>query len=90
MRNDLMAMFDRCGNIKYARHVFDRTSERSLISWNTILAAYAQNGYGDLALKLLFQRTMASVKPNLVSNFHSKCYSSMCLYNISTMGQGDP
>lgn len=75
---------------RVCRHVFDRTSERSMISWNTILVAYAQNGYGDLSLKLLCQMPMPSIKPNSVSNFHSKCYSSMCLYSISVMGQGDP
>ena len=90
MGNSLMALFARCGNIEYARHVFHRKYERIMISWNTILVAYAQNGYGDISLKLVFQILMASIKPNPVSNFHSKCYSSMCLYSISTMEQGDP
>ncbi|KAF8401112.1 hypothetical protein HHK36_014416 [Tetracentron sinense] len=34
-------MYSKCGSLSYARHLFDQTPDRDLITWNSILAAYA-------------------------------------------------
>ena len=36
-------MYSKCGSLNYARRVFDKMPERDLVSWNSILAAYAQS-----------------------------------------------
>ncbi|KAJ0247346.1 F-box domain-containing protein [Hirschfeldia incana] len=41
--NNLITMYSKCGSRTYARRVFDKMPERDLVSWNSILAAYAQS-----------------------------------------------
>ncbi|XP_024539377.1 pentatricopeptide repeat-containing protein At4g02750-like [Selaginella moellendorffii] len=36
-------MYGKCGSVEEARAVFDRISDRNLVSWNILLAAYARN-----------------------------------------------
>ncbi|XP_077228940.1 pentatricopeptide repeat-containing protein At5g16860-like [Tasmannia lanceolata] len=45
--NALVAMYARCGAIEDARQVFDEITERRIddvVSWNSMVAAYAQSG----------------------------------------------
>lgn len=37
-------MYAKCRSLTYARHLFDKSPERDLVTWNAILAAYAQSG----------------------------------------------
>eukprot|EP01018_Ginkgo_biloba_P038127 Gb_19299 [translate_table: standard] len=60
----LVDMYAKCGNIENARHVFDKMSERDVVSWNTIIAGYAQSGHCDDALRLFHQMELEGVKPD--------------------------
>ncbi|CAM8949582.1 unnamed protein product [Rhodiola kirilowii] len=40
--NNLISMYSKCGSLVYARYLFDKMPYRDLITWNAILAAYAQ------------------------------------------------
>ncbi|XP_024539379.1 pentatricopeptide repeat-containing protein At4g02750-like [Selaginella moellendorffii] len=42
--NLVIEMYGKCGSVEEARAVFDRISDRNLVSWNILLAAYARNG----------------------------------------------
>lgn len=48
----LLDMYAKCGNLCHAKRIFDRMSERNLISWNSIINAYILNGSFELALAL--------------------------------------
>ncbi|XP_008797358.2 putative pentatricopeptide repeat-containing protein At3g11460, mitochondrial [Phoenix dactylifera] len=52
LMNALIAMYGKCGSIKVARFLFNRMPVRSLVSWNTMIAAYEQSGDGMQAVKL--------------------------------------
>lgn len=38
-------MYNKCGSLHSARKLFDISPERDLVTWNAILAAYADNGH---------------------------------------------
>lgn len=46
-------MYAKCGQIDEAYKMFDRMPDRDLVSWNTIVAGFAQNGFAELALDLV-------------------------------------
>jgi pentatricopeptide repeat protein len=60
----LVDMYARCGRVDSARDVFDKLYQRDVVSWTAMIAAYAQNGQEEEALKLFQEMQMAGVKPN--------------------------
>ncbi|OVA14516.1 Pentatricopeptide repeat [Macleaya cordata] len=40
-------MYSKCGSLSYARHLFDQSSDRDLVTWNSILAGYALSAESD-------------------------------------------
>eukprot|EP01018_Ginkgo_biloba_P022537 Gb_14902 [translate_table: standard] len=62
---NLIDTYLKCGSITHAREVFDKMSERNTVSWNVMIAGYAQHGYVGEALKLFCQMQRESMKPDL-------------------------
>ncbi|XP_024516763.1 pentatricopeptide repeat-containing protein At3g63370, chloroplastic-like [Selaginella moellendorffii] len=52
IENSLIALYGKCGNIQYARWVFDTMEKRDVVSWNSIIGAYAQLGHLKQAVEL--------------------------------------
>ncbi|XP_041992437.1 pentatricopeptide repeat-containing protein At5g04780, mitochondrial-like isoform X2 [Salvia splendens] len=50
--NMLINFYSKCGAVDHARKVFDEMRLRSVVSWNTMIGAYTQNGNGVAALSL--------------------------------------
>ena len=48
----LIDMYAKCGNISEAWQLFDLTSEKNTVTWNTRIFGYGLHGYGHEALKL--------------------------------------
>lgn len=46
----LIDMYGECGQFKSAEVIFDRMADKNLVSWNSIIAAYVQNGKNYSAL----------------------------------------
>eukprot|EP01018_Ginkgo_biloba_P030321 Gb_23084 [translate_table: standard] len=67
LENALLDMYAKCGNIECARQVFERMIQRDVVSWNSIIAGYVQNGPANEALKLFNQMPSKSVKPDSVT-----------------------
>eukprot|EP01018_Ginkgo_biloba_P023512 Gb_17382 [translate_table: standard] len=65
--NALVAMYAKCGSIEMARQVFDKMSQRNVVSWNAMIGGYTQNGHGEESLNVFRQMQIAGVKPNLVT-----------------------
>eukprot|EP01018_Ginkgo_biloba_P001467 Gb_24928 [translate_table: standard] len=62
--NALVDMYAKCERIELARDIFDKMSQRNVVSWTSIIAGYAQNSHAEEALKLFRQMQLAGVKPN--------------------------
>ncbi|KAF5782411.1 putative tetratricopeptide-like helical domain superfamily, DYW domain-containing protein [Helianthus annuus] len=48
--NTLVDIYAKCGKMNYAESLFERIDCKDNISWTTIIAGYAQNGYHSRAL----------------------------------------
>ncbi|KAJ7283058.1 hypothetical protein O6H91_Y350600 [Diphasiastrum complanatum] len=65
--NALANMYAKCGSLEDARRVFDGVSEKDIISWTTLIAAYAQQGQCKEALALLEQMQKNGINPNKIT-----------------------
>ncbi|KAI5056082.1 hypothetical protein GOP47_0029603 [Adiantum capillus-veneris] len=50
--NALVDMYVKCNSLLEARDVFDNLSVQDVISWTTLIAGFAENGYGEAAISL--------------------------------------
>ncbi|XP_057841967.2 pentatricopeptide repeat-containing protein At2g22070 [Cryptomeria japonica] len=57
----LVHMYAKCGIIHKARELFDKMSQKNVVSWTTMIAGYAQNGVLDEALKLFEEMPQRNV-----------------------------
>uniref|UniRef100_A0A2P2Q3W4 Pentatricopeptide repeat-containing protein At5g13270ic-like n=1 Tax=Rhizophora mucronata TaxID=61149 RepID=A0A2P2Q3W4_RHIMU len=64
LENSVLRMYCECGSLAEARTVFDEMSERSVISWGTIISAYAQMGPLDKAFCFFSNMLGLATKPN--------------------------
>ncbi|MCL7037883.1 hypothetical protein MKW94_014201 [Papaver nudicaule] len=65
--NSIIEMYGKCESTDKARRVFEKTIQRDLTLWNTLIAAYAESGLSGEALKLFYQMQLEGVPPNVVS-----------------------
>ncbi|KAH9288085.1 hypothetical protein KI387_032202, partial [Taxus chinensis] len=60
----LADMYAKCGSIEKAHELFNKMRQRNLISWNTMIAGYAQNRFVEKTLQTFNQMQLAGVKPD--------------------------
>ncbi|XP_059067251.1 pentatricopeptide repeat-containing protein At2g03880, mitochondrial-like [Cryptomeria japonica] len=58
----LMDMYAKCGSIDKACELFDKMPQKDVISWNTMIAGYTQNGFVEKALETFKQMQLAGIK----------------------------
>ncbi|KAK2969239.1 hypothetical protein RJ640_003473 [Escallonia rubra] len=59
--NHLLNVYAKCGNLNFARQIFNDMSERNLVTWSAMISGYDQGGKPLLAVELLSQM---QVEPN--------------------------
>ncbi|KAK1263443.1 Pentatricopeptide repeat-containing protein [Acorus gramineus] len=47
VNNALISMYGKCGLVDEATRVFHTMLERNLVSWNTLICAFSENGYSE-------------------------------------------
>lgn len=70
VNNALISMYSKCGNLKDAHKLFNRMPERNTVSFNSMIAGYAQHGLGTEALAL-FREMLESEKSSTSITFIS-------------------
>eukprot|EP00250_Pteridium_aquilinum_P002286 c12483_g1_i1 orf=27-2213(+) len=63
----LLNMYGRCGSLGDAREIFDSMTEKDVISWNAMIAAYVHNGIFDKASELFQKMQKESMQPTKVT-----------------------
>ena len=62
--NALVTMFSKCGEILESELAFGRISHPDIVSWNTIIAAFAQHGLYGKAVSYFDKMVTVAVKPD--------------------------
>ncbi|KAJ9566318.1 hypothetical protein OSB04_002284 [Centaurea solstitialis] len=67
VNNALIDMYAKCGDLERARGVFARMQRRNVITWSSMIGAYAVHGDAVKALELFRQMKTQKIKPNGVT-----------------------
>ncbi|EFJ33776.1 hypothetical protein SELMODRAFT_83698 [Selaginella moellendorffii] len=64
VKNAIIGMYKRCGSIENARRVFVRIENKDTVSWNSIIAAYADLGDCKEAIELFELMSLEGFEPS--------------------------
>ncbi|KAK9293075.1 hypothetical protein L1049_021059 [Liquidambar formosana] len=67
MGSALVDMYSKCGSVECARQVFDGMNERNIVSWNSLITCYEQNGPADKALEIFMTMMNCGLEPDEVT-----------------------
>ncbi|KAF9626162.1 hypothetical protein IFM89_031289 [Coptis chinensis] len=63
--NALLDTYSRCGNVDMARSVFNwMMNDKNVISWTSMIAAYAMHGLGEEAVQLFYEMELLGICPD--------------------------
>ncbi|EOA29889.1 hypothetical protein CARUB_v10012985mg [Capsella rubella] len=65
--NSLMVMYSRCGSVHESFGVFHSMRERDVVSWNTMISAFVQNGLDDEGLMLVYEMQKQGIKIDYIT-----------------------
>ncbi|XP_020536211.1 pentatricopeptide repeat-containing protein At4g14170 isoform X2 [Jatropha curcas] len=65
--NAIVDVYVKCAILGYAHRVFDRMSERDVVSWSSLILGYGLSGNVSVALELFDQMHLRGVRPNDVT-----------------------
>ncbi|KAL8153896.1 hypothetical protein V2J09_011656 [Rumex salicifolius] len=65
--NALINMYGNCGEVEDANLMFTELEEKNVISWSSLIGAYAKHGYGHEAVSLLRKMECQGLKPNEIT-----------------------
>jgi pentatricopeptide repeat protein len=63
----LMDMYIKCGALAKAHEVFDELSVQNVVTWNTLIAGYAQLGHVKMTFELFNRMLLSCIVPNDVT-----------------------
>ncbi|XP_022132706.1 pentatricopeptide repeat-containing protein At2g13600-like [Momordica charantia] len=65
--NALIDMYSKSGDMKSARTLFNLMPEKDVVSWNSLITGFAQNGLGKEALIAFRRMIEVGIRPNKVT-----------------------
>ncbi|XP_057784908.1 pentatricopeptide repeat-containing protein At1g03540 [Salvia miltiorrhiza] len=63
----LIDLYAKCGRVDFAYRVFLKMDVKNLITWNSMIGGFAQNGRGGEAVRIFDQMIEEGVKPDCIS-----------------------
>ncbi|XP_047339027.1 pentatricopeptide repeat-containing protein At5g55740, chloroplastic [Impatiens glandulifera] len=81
LASSLVDMYGKCCVLHDARKVFDFMPERNVVSWNSMITSYVQNGMNEEALKLFYEMRMEGIHISSITivSFLSACANLIAL-----------
>ncbi|XP_072974594.1 putative pentatricopeptide repeat-containing protein At3g01580 [Typha angustifolia] len=67
VNNSLIDMYCKCGCLDLAKKVFDLMTERDVVTYNIIIAAFGMHGYGDQAIMFFDHMKEQRIEPDKVT-----------------------
>ncbi|KVI05144.1 Pentatricopeptide repeat-containing protein [Cynara cardunculus var. scolymus] len=67
VKNSIVTMYSKCGRIGEACKTFDSILAKNLISWNAMMAGYAQSGQGNQVIDTFEQMIRSGIMPDNIS-----------------------
>ncbi|KAK9287599.1 hypothetical protein L1049_016034 [Liquidambar formosana] len=67
VNNALIDMYAKCGSSERARRVFDKMPRKNVISWTSMISAFAMHGDANNALRFFHQMKADNIEPNGVT-----------------------
>nr|XP_010922766.3 putative pentatricopeptide repeat-containing protein At3g11460, mitochondrial [Elaeis guineensis] len=64
LKNALINLHARCGDLGRAQDIFDMMQERSIVSWTAMIAGYGMHGHGAAALQLFERMRADGIRPD--------------------------
>lgn len=65
--SSLIDMYGKCGVLEHSRKVFDYIPERNVVTWNSIIASYVQNGMNKEAIEVFYNMRTEGIEPTRVT-----------------------
>ncbi|KAM5547810.1 pentatricopeptide repeat-containing protein [Rosa sericea] len=65
--SSLVDMYGKCGVVDDSRKVFDEMVERNVITWNSMIVSYVQNGLNEEAIRVFCDMREEGVEPTHVT-----------------------
>lgn len=74
--NALVDLYAKCGLLSDAQNVFDMLLVRSIVTWTSLIAGYAQGGQTRMALHTFDAMIKEGIEPNLITfvSIINACY----------------
>lgn len=81
IRNALVYMYGRCGELQDARVLFEKSRHRTVVSWNAMISALSQHEHSKESLNIFRKMQQGFVKPTLITftGLLSACASPISL-----------
>ncbi|KAL5098735.1 hypothetical protein RYX36_003062 [Vicia faba] len=67
VKNSLITMYSRCGNLNHAYMLFQKMDEKGLITWNAMLSGYAHKDRAEEVSFIFREMLREGVEPNFVT-----------------------
>ena len=67
IQNSLVSMYTKCGNVAEGHQIFMSIKSPNIVSFNTMITGFAQNGFGEEALELFHKMLNEGQRPNQIT-----------------------
>ncbi|KAK2428379.1 Tetratricopeptide repeat (TPR) superfamily protein [Trifolium repens] len=67
IQNSLISFYAKCGNLNDAYKIFIDILEPNVVSYNSVINGFAQNGFGEEALNMYKRMQSEGLEPNRVT-----------------------